>query len=215
VKPHTIEQHKPAQPEADKPLVRVIDDDSAVRESIELLLRTVGLACVAYDSPEAFLDDLDLRRAGCIVLDIRMPRMSGLALQDVLIERGSDLPIVFITGHGDVPLAVKAMRAGAADFLEKPLHDQTLLDAIHAALERHARLRPRRLARERLDALLAGLTARERDVFDRLVDGVPTKSIAEELDLSNRTVEGYRARILEKMGVDSLAALINLYRSVN
>jgi FixJ family two-component response regulator len=214
VKPHTTEQHGLPRPEAEKPLVRVIDDDSAVRESIELLLRTVGLRCAAYDSPEAFLADLDLGRAGCIVLDIRMPRMSGLALQEVLIERGSDLPIVFITGHGDVPLAVKAMRAGAADFLEKPLHDQTLLDAIHAALEKHARLRPRRQARERLDAMLAGLTSRERDVFDRLIDGVATRAIAQELELSNRTVEGYRARILEKMQVDSLAALINLYRSV-
>jgi two-component system response regulator FixJ len=213
VKLHTTEPRMPLA-EPDVPLVRVIDDDASVRDSIELLLRTVGLRCVAYASPEAFLADLDLQRPGCIVLDMRMPRMSGLALQEVLQSRGSDLPIVFITGHGDVPLAVKAMRLGAADFLEKPLHDQTLLDSIHAALERSAITRPRRQARERLDALLAGLTPRERLVFDLLVDGVSTRAIAQQLDLSNRTVEGYRARILDKMQVDTLASLINLYRSV-
>lgn len=196
------------------PLVRVIDDDPSVLESIELLLRTVGLRCATYASPEDFLEDVAPDVPGCLVLDVRMPRMSGLALQDLMRERGIGLPIVFISGHGDVPLAVKAMRAGAADFLEKPLHDQTLLDSIHAALARDAAQRPKFAARARLDALLAGLTSRERDIFDRLVEGTPSKSIAQALDLSNRTVEGYRARILDKMQVDSLAALINLYRSV-
>ncbi len=212
--PRTTDTFRP-QPGTEKPLVRVIDDDPAVRESIQLLLRTVGLRCSIYASPEDFLAELDVSIPGCLVLDVRMPRMSGLALQDLLRARGVDLPIVFISGHGDVPLAVKAMRSGAADFLEKPLHDQTLLDSIHAALARDSALRPQREARLRLDGLLASLTSRERDVFDRLVDGVATKAIAQELDLSNRTVEGYRARILDKMQVDSLAALINLYRATS
>lgn len=203
-----------AQHADERPLVRVIDDDASVRDSISLLLRTVGLRCVSYASPEDFLADLEPEVPGCLVLDVRMPRMSGLALQDLMRERSIDLPIVFISGHSDVPLAVKAMRAGAADFLEKPLHDQTLLDSVHAALEWHAAQRPRRKARARLDAMLASLTARERDVFDRLIEGVTARVIAEELDLSSRTVEGYRAKILEKMQVDSLAALISFYRSL-
>lgn len=213
MKPHSTEGRRPTA-EAGTPLVRVIDDDFAVRESIELLLRTVGLRSASYASPEEFLAEFDPARPGCLVLDVRMPRMSGLALQELLNERGSELPIVFISGHGDVPLAVRAMRAGASDFLEKPLHDQTLLDAIHSALARNAEQRPRREARARLEARLASLTLRERDVFDRLIKGTTVKTIAQELNLSSRTVEGYRAKILDKMQADSLAALINLYRTV-
>jgi len=193
-------------------MVHVIDDEASMRDSLALLLRSVGLPVTCYASPADFLTAFDPEQPGCIVLDIRMPQMSGLALQEWLIARKHDIPIIFITGHGDIPMAVGAMRSGAVDFIEKPIHDQKLLDSIQLAIKRDATNRARRLAIRDLELRMANLTAREHDVLALLMEGMATKAVARELNLSHRTVEGYRARIFDKTDVSSLAELINLHR---
>jgi len=193
-------------------MVYVIDDEESMRDSLALLLRSVGLPVTCYASPADFLTEFDPDQAGCIVLDIRMPQMSGLALQEWLAARKHDIPIIFITGHGDIPMAVGAMRFGAIDFIEKPIHDQKLLDSIQLAIKRDASNRSKRLATRDLELRMANLTAREHKVLALLMEGMATKTVARELKLSHRTVEGYRARIFEKTGVGSLAELINLHR---
>jgi len=193
-------------------MVHVIDDEESMRDSLSLLLRSVGLPVTCHASPADFLTAFDPDQPGCIVLDIRMPQMSGLALQEWLAVRKHDIPIIFITGHGDIPMAVGAMRAGAIDFIEKPIHDQTLLDSIQLAIKRDATNRSRRIATRDLELRMANLTAREHDVLALLMEGMATKAVARELNLSHRTVEGYRGRIFDKTGVGSLAELINLHR---
>ena len=193
-------------------MVYIVDDEASMRDSLSLLLRSVGLPVKCYASPADFIADFDPDQPGCIVLDVRMPQMSGLALQDWLAIRKHDIPIIFISGHGDIPMAVGAMRSGAVDFIEKPIHDQKLLDSIHVAIKRHASSRTKREAERELERRLAPLTAREHDVLKLLMEGIATKSVARELNLSQRTVEGYRARIFEKTGVGSLTELINLHR---
>ncbi len=193
-------------------MVYVIDDEESMRDSLALLLRSVGLPATCYASPADFLTEFDPDQPGCIVLDIRMPQMSGLALQEWLAMRKHDIPIIFITGHGDIPMAVGAMRFGAIDFIEKPIHDQKLLDSIQLAIQRDASNRSKRLATRDLELRMANLTAREHKVLALLMEGMATKAVARELNLSHRTVEGYRGRIFEKTGVGSLAELINLHR---
>ena len=193
-------------------MVYVVDDEESMRDSLALLLRSVGLPVTCYASPADFLAAFDPDQPGCIVLDIRMPQMSGLALQEWLAMRKHDIPIIFITGHGDIPMAVGAMRSGAVDFIEKPIHDQKLLDSIQLAIKRDTSHRSKRLATRDLELRMANLTAREHDVLALLMEGMATKAVARELNLSHRTVEGYRARIFEKTGVGSLAELINLHR---
>jgi len=193
-------------------MVHVIDDEASMRDSLALLLRSVGLPVTCHASPADFLTAFDPEQPGCIVLDIRMPQMSGLALQEWLTARKHDIPIIFITGHGDIPMAVGAMRSGAVDFIEKPIHDQKLLDSIQLAIKRDATNRARRLAIRDLELRMANLTAREHDVLALLMEGMATKAVARELNLSHRTVEGYRARIFDKTDVSSLAELINLHR---
>lgn len=195
--------------------VFIVDDDEAVRGSLKLLLKTLGLPAQAYASAQEFLAGFDPGRSGCLVLDIRMPGMSGLELQEELNTRGAMLPIVFITGHGDVPMAVEAMQRGAMDFLQKPFRDQDLLDRINKALEKDRAGRELLGNRARIQACIAGLTPREREVLALVTQGKANKVIAGDLQLSQRTVEIHRAHVMEKMGANSLAHLVRMVVSVD
>lgn len=188
--------------------VFVVDDDVAVRESLSLLIRSMGLDVETFDSAQSFLSGCDPARPGCLVLDIRMPGMSGLDLQDALGAHGIGLPVIFITGHGDVTLAVRAMKAGAIDFIEKPFNDQQLLDRINQAIELDRVNRDVRDAREAAAARLALLSPREREVMERVVRGEANKVVAADLGLSERTVEIHRAKVMAKTGARSLAELV-------
>jgi FixJ family two-component response regulator len=190
--------------------VFVVDDDAGVRSSIRMLLRSVGLAATPLASAQEFLAAFDPAQPGCLVLDIRMPGMSGMELQQELNLRGATLPVIFITGHGDVPMAVEAMQHGAFDFLQKPFRDQDLIDRVQKAL---ARDRDTRLALQKHDQIrqrLESLTPREREVLDLLAKGQQNKVMAAELGLSQRTVEIHRAHVMEKMGADSVAQLVRM-----
>jgi two-component system, LuxR family, response regulator FixJ len=192
------------------PAVFIVDDDEAVRSSLRLLIKSVGLIPTALGSAREFLEKYDPAQPGCLVLDVRMPEMSGLELQEQLNRQGAVIPVIFITGHGDVPMAVEAMQAGAFDFLQKPFRDQDLIDRIQRALEKdranRAVLNERSLIRERLESL----TPREREVLEMVSSGKPNKIMAADLGVSQRTVEIHRARVMEKMGASSLAQLVRM-----
>lgn len=190
--------------------VFVVDDDDAVRESLVFLMKSIGLKAESFPSAQAFLDSYNAARAGCLVLDIRMPGMSGLELQDKLIQMGSILPIIFITGHGDVPMAVKAIKAGAADFVQKPFRDQELIDRIREVLEEDSHARAETLQRTEILRRMETLTEREREVMGQVVDGKANKVVAIDLNVSQRTVEIHRANVMEKMKARSLAQLVRL-----
>ncbi|MBX3693644.1 MAG: response regulator transcription factor [Steroidobacteraceae bacterium] len=192
------------------PTVFVIDDDDAVRSSLRLLFKSWGLDAVLAASADEFLAGYDVEHPGCVVLDVRMPGMSGLELQQRLNTLGATIPIIFITGHGDVPMAVEAMQAGAFDFLQKPFRDDDLLERVRRALEHDAAQRARLEARQGTRGRLATLTPRERDVLDLVVVGKANKVIAADLGLSQRTVEIHRARVMEKMDAASLAQLVRM-----
>src|SRR5262245_36846634 len=177
---------------------------------MKLLLKTVGLRAEEFASAEEFLGGFDAALGGCIVLDVRMPGMNGLKLQDELNARGALLPIIFITGHGDVPMAVEAMQHGAMDFLQKPFRDQDLLDRIHHALEKDRAGRELLGNRERIRARIPELTPREHDVPTLVTQGKANKVIAADMGLSQRTVEIHRAHVMEKMGANSLAHLVRM-----
>jgi len=197
------------------PTVFIVDDDGAVRHSLALLVKSMALRAETFESARAFLDEYDPGRPGCLVLDIRMPLMSGLELQQVLAERSIAIPIIFITGHGDVSMAVHAMRAGAVDFVEKPFKDQDLLDRINQALTLD---RQRRAAADQLDSIrvrFASLTPRELEVMQRIVQGQANKVIALELGVSERTVEIHRAKVMSKTGAKSLAELVAMATRVD
>jgi FixJ family two-component response regulator len=191
-------------------IVYVVDDDQAVRESLGLLLKSVGIRTRVFDSAQALLNAWEADWHGCIVLDIRMPEMSGMELQKALLERRCTMPIIFITGHGDVPMAVDAMQQGAFDFIQKPFRDQELLDRINEAMslddENRSVADHRRAVAERHETL----TPREREVMQCVVRGLANKVIAMDLDLSQRTVEIHRARVMEKMHARSLADLVRM-----
>ncbi len=195
-------------------VVYVVDDDDAVRDSLRLLLKSVGLPCETYSSGNAFLEGYEPSRVSCLVADIRMPGLSGLELQEELNSRQAEIPIIFVTGHGDVPMAVTAMQAGAADFIQKPFRDQDLLDRIHKALQadRERRNEDESVARAR--KRLKTLTPRETEVMDKVVQGHANKVIALDLGVSQRTVELHRARVMHKMGVRSLAELVRIVGSI-
>jgi FixJ family two-component response regulator len=197
-----------------RPTIFVVDDDSAVRDALKLLLRSVGQAVETFSSGQEFVDAYTEDRPGCLVLDIRMPGMSGLELQQKLNERHSILPIIFITGHGDVPMAVEAMQAGAVDFIQKPFRDQDLIDRINQALEKDANNRAALGERNDIRRRLETLTPREREVLDLVVHGKANKVIAGDLKLSQRTVEIHRARVMEKMQASSLAHLVRMVLEV-
>jgi two-component system, LuxR family, response regulator FixJ len=195
--------------------VYIVDDDDGMRRALSLLLNTVGFKTAALASPKEFLDTFKPDTAGCLVLDIRMPGMSGLELQQHLNRVGSMLPVIFITGHGDVPMAVQAMKEGAFEFVQKPFRDQDLLDRINHALEQDKENRST-LAR-RADVLhrVESLTPREKQVMAMVVDGAANKVIAIDLGLSERTVEIHRAKVMEKMGARSVAHLVKLQMSLS
>lgn len=191
-------------------IVHVVDDDAAVRRSLAMLLGSFGLVTETHESAEKVLEHLHQLRPGCMVIDIRMPGMDGLALQAELSRRGCRLPVVVVTGHADVSLAVRAMKAGAMDFIEKPYSEDDLLHAVTAALTRMANTRQSTATIEAAIGRIAALTPRERDVLARLVAGRPNKVIAHELGISPRTVEIHRANLMEKLGCRSLAEAVRI-----
>ncbi len=192
------------------PTVYIVDDDSGVRSSIRVLMKSVGLAATPFASAKEFLEAYHPNNPGCLVLDIRMPGMSGLELQEALNERGAVIPVIFITGHGDIPMAVEAMRHGAFDFLQKPFRDQDLIDRIQQALARDAETRQSLQEHARIRARINSLTPREREVLDLLTSGKANKMMAQDLGLSQRTVEIHRAHVMEKMGAKSVAQLVRM-----
>lgn len=201
---------------ASDPTVFVVDDDEAVCDALGMLLRASGMRVETFNSAQAFLNAYRPQRAGCLLLDIRMPGMSGLDLQNELHKRRYTIPIIFLTGHGDVPLAVRALKRGAADFIEKPHEEERLVLAVANALHTDAEQRREqwRLAPPGdLSTRLATLSDREREVMDRMLAGKPTRQIAEELCISVKTVEFHRARIREKLGAVSQAHLLSLFIS--
>ena len=193
------------------PTVFIVDDDAAIRFAMQALMDSVNLNHEIFASADEFLEKITEQRPGCLVLDIRMPGLGGLELQEELIKRGNTLPIIFITGHGDVPMAVEAMQKGAVDFIQKPFRDQELLDRIREALATDEERREEQQAHAEVSARLSRLTNREREVFDLVVTGKPNKVIAYELGVSQRTVEIHRARVMEKMQARSLADLVKMH----
>lgn len=191
-------------------VVHVIDDDEAVRKSLAFLLGTAQVSVRTYESAVMFLDALPKVEPGCIITDVRMPQVDGLELLRRLKGRGVDLPVIVITGHGDVPLAVEAMKAGAADFLEKPFDDEAVLAAVHSALNQQDKAVKREAERAEIQDRLTALSNRERQVLDGLVAGHPNKTIAYDLGISPRTVEIYRANVMTKMDASSLSDLVRM-----
>jgi len=194
-------------PEA--PVVFIVDDDEAVRDSLQILLETEGYRTEVYESAIAFLAEYDAARPGCLVADVRMPDMTGLELQEALIDRRAALPVIIMTGHGDVPMAVRALKAGAVDFIEKPFTDDLLLDSLARALAKVDAAETERMLAA-VAARIETLTPREREVLERLVLGHANKTIASDLAISPQTVEVHRARLMEKLEVQSLSALIRM-----
>jgi FixJ family two-component response regulator len=201
--------------DAGQPAVIVIDDDASIRRVLEKLLKSVGLQVAAFESATAFLDSGDQDAAGCLILDIRLPGLSGLDLQAELTREDIHVPIIFITGHADVQMSVKAMKAGAVDFLTKPFRDQDLLDAVTAALERD---RSRRAEEDRAAGLLSrfqALTPREREVMRHVTDGLMNKQIAYEMGLKEITVKIHRGNMMRKMAARSLADLVRMFDALS
>ena len=192
------------------PIVHIVDDDEAVCSSLRLLLKSRGIPAVSHGSAEDFLAKYDPEQPGCLVLDVRMPGMSGLELQDELNRRGAVIPVIFITGHGDVPMAVEAMQHGAADFLQKPFKDQDLTDRIQQALAIDRRNRELLREKDAIRARLASLSPREMQVLRLVTLGKSNKVIAGDLGVSQRTVEIHRAHLMERMAATSLAQLVRM-----
>ena len=190
--------------------VFVVDDDDAVRNSLRLLLKSVGLPTVAFASAREYLDSWHPAQPGCLVLDVRMPGMSGLELQEELNRRGAIIPVIFISGHGDIPMAVEAIQHGAFDFLQKPFRDQHLIDRVQRALAADHANRQSLAQRDVLRQRYGSLTPREQEVLILVTKGKANKVMAGDLDISQRTVEIHRARVMEKMGAQSLAQLVRM-----
>jgi two-component system response regulator FixJ len=194
--------------------VFIVDDDDDVRDALSLLMKSIGLPSKGYASARSFLEDFDGERPGCLVLDIRMPDMTGLELQRELLRRKAHIPIVFITGHADVAMAVETMKGGAVDFIQKPFRDQDLIDCIQHALIKDAENRVCLNKASDIQTRLESLTLRERQVLDLVLAGKANKVIAAELGITDRTVEVHRARVMEKMKAGSLAHLVAMITSV-
>ena len=197
-----------------EPTVFIVDDDQEVREAIQLLMESVGVTAVSFASAQAYLEQLDCDRPGCLILDVRMKGMSGLDLQERLAQEPLHPPIIIITGHGDVPMAVRAVKAGAVDFIEKPFNDQTLLDAVHRAFDQDARNRGQALRIADIQERLARLTPREREILDQVIGGKRNKVIAADLGISQSTVEAHRARVMEKLEARSLSDLMRMMMAI-
>ncbi|MGO9133180.1 MAG: response regulator FixJ [Methylovirgula sp.] len=190
-------------------IVHVIDDDAALRDSLTFLLTAAGFTVRSFESAQAFLQELTSIEAGCIITDVRMPGIDGIELLRLLQEMGKGLPVIVMTGHGDVPLAVKAMRLGAADFVEKPFEDDVLIDSVRSALSAPTPLQPQDgVVTDEMSLRLASLSRRERQVLAGLVEGQTNKEIARQFDLSPRTVEVYRAKLMTKMQANNISELV-------
>jgi FixJ family two-component response regulator len=196
------------------PLIHLIDDDEAVRSSLALLIGTVGLRVQPWADPQAFLANFDRQAIGAIVLDVRMPGISGLTVLDTLIAQGVDQPVIMLTGHGTVEMCRRAFKSGAAEFLEKPVDDEALLEALQNAVRQHVKSRQRHEAGREARQRYAQLSEREREVLGLIVAGLTNKEIGRALDLSPRTVETHRANLFAKLGAESLAQLIRQYAAL-
>jgi two-component system, LuxR family, response regulator FixJ len=194
----------------EEPAVFVVDDDRAMRKSLRWLIESVNLRVETFESAREFLDNYDRHRPGCVVLDVRMPGMSGLELQDHLRENEIDIPIIIITAYGDVPMAVRAMKAGAIDFIEKPVCDHVLLEHIHDAIEMDQKRRQVRADNQEVAHRLETLTKREVEVMEMVIAGLSSKEIASELGVSFKTIEAHRAKIMKKMDAKSVPHLIHM-----
>jgi len=193
-----------------EPTIYVVDDDQAMRSSLKWLIESIGMRVRTFESADEFLASYYPGGAGCLLLDVRMPGMSGLELQTHLASREIELPVIIITGHGDVAMAVKAMKAGAVDFIEKPFHDEALLGSIRNALTHGERKRSLRFQRAEIAARLAELTPREHEVMEMVTEGASNREIAAALGVSAKTVEAHRARVMDKMRASSLAELVRM-----
>ena len=191
-----------------KPVIFVVDDDASVRKSLARLLGSHGLTVETFDSAEQFLKREFYDGTGCIILDVRMPGLSGIALHDELARTDYHVPVIFITGHGDIPMGVEAMKKGASDFLPKPFEESQLLDAVNRALEKSARDRADRIEAERARMRIDRLTPREREVLPYIIAGMLNKQIAFKLDIAEKTIKVHRGHIMEKLGVDSVVELV-------
>ena len=200
--------------EPQSPVIHLIDDDDAVRASLSLLIGTVGLRTQGWSDPQAFIEGFDRGGIGAIVLDVRMPGISGLAVLETLMAQGVDQPVIMLTGHGTVEMCRRAFKAGAAEFLEKPVDDEQLLEALQQAVRQHVRSRERAQADQAARERHAQLSEREREVLRFIVEGLTNKEIARALALSPRTVETHRANLFAKLGCDSLAQLIRRYAAL-
>jgi FixJ family two-component response regulator len=196
------------------PIVFIVDDDEEVRNGLQLLLESVGLSVTCYASAANYLEAFDASLPGCLVVDIRMPGMSGLDMQEKLKEQPIHPPVIIITGHGDVPMAVRAVKAGAVDFIEKPFRDQILLDSVHRAIEMDAKQRGEASRLSDIRERLSQLTPREREVLDLVIKGKRNKNISMELGITLSTVEAHRSRVMEKMEADSLSSLMRMMLSL-
>jgi len=198
-----------ATPNAD-PLVIVIDDDSSFRRSIQRLIRSAGFKVVVFASAEDYRSSRSSETAACLILDVRLPGVSGLELQRQLVTAGEEIPIIFMTGHGDIPMSVKAMKAGAIEFLTKPFREQELLDALQQAIDRDLAARAEKASSAKLRGLYNSLTPREREVMGRVVSGMLNKQIAAELGTAEKTIKFHRAHIMKKMQARSFADLVRM-----
>lgn len=196
------------------PLIHLVDDDAAVREALARLIGTVGLRVQGWADPQAFLDGFDREAIGAIVLDLRMPGIGGLAVLERLVAAGVDQPVILLTGHGTVDLCRRAFKSGAAEFLEKPVDDEQLLETLQNAVRAHVRSRERHRADQQARERHAQLSAREREVLGLIVEGLTNKEIGRALGLSPRTVETHRANLFAKLGAESLAQLIRRYAAL-
>ncbi|MGH8617255.1 MAG: response regulator transcription factor [Burkholderiales bacterium] len=196
------------------PLIHLVDDDEAVRSSLALLIGTVGLRVATWKDPQDFLDGFDREAIGAVILDVRMPSLSGPTVLDLMREQGADQPVILLTGHGTIEMCRRAFKAGAVEFLEKPVDDEPLLEAIHNAVRAHVQSRERHAADREARERYATLSGRERDVLALVVEGLTNKEIARALALSPRTVETHRAHLSEKLQAESLAQLIRRYAAL-
>ena len=193
-----------------RPTAYVVDDDESIRALWRWLMESNGIAVKTFATAAAFIESYRSGDAGCLVLDLKLPGMSGLELQEYLHGRDIEIPIVFVTGHGDVPAAVSALKGGAVDFIQKPFSYKDVLSVIEKAFERDAKIREKRTRQSRIAGRLATLTEREQEVLQRVIEGKPNKIIASELDISVKTVEFHRAKVMEKTDVDSVAELVQI-----
>ena len=198
-----------------QPNVFVVDDDQAMRNSLKWLIESVGMKVETYSTADDFIQNYYPGRAGCLLLDVRMPGMSGLELQEHFIKHQIKIPIIIITGHGDVPMAVRAMKSGAVDFIEKPFNDELLLESIRNALSMDVEQRAAQAERAEIATRLANLTPREHEVMEMVTAGKANKEIAQTLGVSAKTVEAHRSRVMEKMEANSLADLVKMAVAAN